>query len=134
MKAVVDTNILFSFFWEESLTRRMLVTSSYQLISPKIALDELVKYKEDIIKKTGINVREFKNYFSELKQIIKFVDKVDYGDFIEDAIKISPDKKDADFFALCLKESCFLWSNDNLLKRQSRINVFSTKEIIDFLF
>ena len=38
------------------------------------------------------------------------------------AVKISPDKDDAEFFALCLKFSCFLWSNDSMLKNQG-INI-----------
>ena len=54
MKIVVNTNILFSFFWQKSLTRKLLITSSLDLISPEFALFEIEKYSQDIIEKIKI--------------------------------------------------------------------------------
>lgn len=48
MKIIVDTNILFSFFWQESLTRKLLITSNLELISSEIALEEIEKYSQEI--------------------------------------------------------------------------------------
>jgi len=134
MKLVIDTNILFSFFKSTSLTRKLIESQSFQLISPQLAIEEIKKYSEIIIKKTGISKSEFDFYLEELKRIVKFIDKKDYILFIDDAERIAPDKKDGDFFALCLKESCALWSNDQILKTQDKVNVFNTNEIIDLIF
>ena len=134
MKCVVDTNILFSFFWKNSLTRKLLITSQLKLISPKFALDEIKKYKKDIIKKIKLNEEGFEKYFNELKSIIEFIDKKDYEGFLEKSKNISPDLGDSDFFALCFKNSCFLWSNDKLLKQQNEIKVLSTQEIMGLIF
>lgn len=134
MKIVVDTNILFSFFWQDSLTRKLLITSNLELISSEIALEEIEKYSQEIKKKLKINDKEFKEEFKKLKEIVKFVNKKEYSQFLKEAEFISPDKKDAEFFALCIKNSCFLWSNDLIIKSQDRIKVFSTKEIIELIF
>jgi predicted nucleic acid-binding protein len=134
MKLVIDTNILFSFFKSTSLTRKLIESQSFQLISPQVAIDEIKKYSEAIIKRAYISKSEFDFYLEELKRIIKFTDKKEYNSFINNAEEISPDKKDADFFALCFKESCALWSNDQILKTQDKINVLNTSEIIDLIF
>ena len=69
-----------------------------------------------------------------LKDIVKFEKKQDYFNFISEARKLSPDVNDADFFALCLKYLCILWSNDSMLKNQDKIKVLSTEEIIELFF
>lgn len=134
MKIAVDTNILFSFFWQKSLTKRLLITSNFELISPEIALKELEKHSNEICDRLKINKKIFNKQFKELKKVINFVNKKEYSNFIKEAEEFSPDKADADFFALCLKNECFLWSNDALLKRQEKIKVLSTKEIIEIFF
>jgi predicted nucleic acid-binding protein len=131
---VVDTNILFSFFWKESFTRKLLLSKKFELIAPKIALLELERYYNEICKKVKINKKEFDKLLDELKKFVKFVEGKEYSSFTNEAIKISPDETDVDFFALCMLNSCFLWSNDALLKDQNRIDVFSTEEILDLLF
>jgi predicted nucleic acid-binding protein len=134
MKLVIDTNVLFSFFWKNSLTKSLITTSDLELISPEIALEEIEKYSEDIKHKLKINKREFHLKLDKLKETIKFIKKSEYSPFINEARVISPDKDDIEFFALCLKFSCPLWSNDSLLKKQDKIDIFSTSDIADMIF
>lgn len=134
MKLVVDTNILFSFFWEGSLTKKLLIGREFELYSQEIALSELKKYSEEIIRKAKISKQQFNCNLSELKSFVKFVQKEKYLSFAERADSLSPDKYDSDFFALCLSLSCPLWSNDEFLKHQETINIISTKELIEILF
>lgn len=134
MKLVVDTNILFSFFWQGSLTRKLLIASNFELISPEIAMQEIKKYSKEICKKVKISENEFKEQVKKLKEVVTFIDKKEYAQFLKEANKFSPDKNDADFFALCLQNGCFLWSNDAILKNQDVIKVLSTEEIIEVLF
>ena len=131
MKIVVDTNILFSFFWENSLTKKLLINSNIELISPEIALKELIKYSQQIIEKTKINKNSFEEKINELKTIIKFIKEKEYSSVIKEAEEISPDKGDSHFFALCIKFNCILWSNDLILQNQKRIKVLTTKDILN---
>ncbi|MBU0893810.1 MAG: hypothetical protein KKF48_03560 [Nanoarchaeota archaeon] len=134
MKIVVDTNILFSFFWKNSVTRKLLIASNFELIAPELVFNELKKYSNEIIKKTKITKQFFKNEFLNLKKIIDFVNYKEYTSYIKAARKIFPDRDDAELFALCLRYSCFLWSNDSILKKQDKIKVFSTDDLIESLF
>lgn len=134
MDIVIDTNILFSFFWRESVTRKLIISSNFNLISPIIALEEINKYSNEIIRKTRIKEKEFNEELKKLKEIVKFINKKEYSIFLKEAEEISPDKKDADFFALCLKYNCFLWTKDSLLKMQDKIKVITTEDILDLLF
>src|SRR3989344_4943255 len=81
-------------------------------------------------RKTNINNDTFDHYLNELKDSIQLIKRIDYSDFLVDAMLLSPDEKDADFFDLCLKNSCPIWSNDLTLKKQEKIKVLTTKEII----
>jgi predicted nucleic acid-binding protein len=134
MKLVVDTNILFSFFWKDSFTCRLLKELDLELISPIFALEEVKKYRLEIMKKTKLSISEFNTLVEDLKKYVLFISEKDYNIFKNKSLEFSPDKGDIDFFALCLKEKCFLWSNDFLLKEQDKVEVLSTKELVNILF
>ena len=133
MKLVVDTNILFSFFWKDSFTRKLLMSKKFDLISPKISLEEIKRHSKEIIKKTDTNKKSFVKYYNELKKFVRFIDRKYYSIFLKKANEISPDKADSHFFALCFKDKCPLWSNDSLLKKQNNVLVLSTEEIIKLI-
>lgn len=133
MHLVVDTNILFSFFWKDSITKKIIETIPLTLISPEISIRELKKYSKEISKKTKISNKEFEQTLSNLIEKVKIVEKNSYARFMKEAETISPDKEDSEFFALCMKESCPLWSNDYKLKNQSKIQVITTEELIQNL-
>ncbi len=134
MKLVVDTNVLFGFFWEGSITRKLILNSSVELICPETALEEIKKYSEEIRRKTGLRKEDFQKILNELKETVNFIGKKEYSSFLKEAKQISPDEADKSFFALCLKFSCFLWTNDSVLKNQDGVEIVSTKDIIEFLF
>ena len=134
MELVVDTNILFSFFWKGSFTKNLLMSGKFVLISPEISLREIKKYSKDIMEKTKTNRKTFIENYNNLKNFVRFANEKEYANFLKKAGEISPDKSDAHFFALCLKNNCHLWSKDILLKSQNEIRVFSTEEIINLLF
>lgn len=83
----------------------------------------MVKYSKLSEEEVGylISVLE---HFVEVKPITFF------QEFKEEAKRTSPDLKDALFFALALKLNAAIWSNEPRLKRQSKVKVFSTREIM----
>lgn len=58
------------------------------------------------------------------------IPKEEIEPFIEEAEKISPDERDVLYFALALKLKCGIWSNDKKLKKQSKIKIYSTEELL----
>ncbi len=80
-----------------------------------------------------MNEKQFSLTLELIKTLAKFVPLKEFKEYIKEAKKISPDMNDVQYLALCLKFNLPLWSNDIRLKQQSRVRIFSTKELIDFL-
>ena len=130
MKLVVDANILFSLSKESSSASSISQKFNLKLFAPKFALVELFKYKEEVVKKSK---RDFNLIISDLKEKVSFIDESEYSKFLsEPQIKIS-DPKDITYLALALKIKSPIWSNDQHLKQQSSITVFTTSELIEIL-
>lgn len=130
MKFVVDTNILYTFFWEYSLTHKVLLRQDLELFAPEFALEEINLHKQDILKKTKISKEKFKELKTDLAIAVIFLPIEKYNDQFNSAKKISPDPDDIDFFAIALKLELPIWSNDALLKKQNAVNVFSTLDLL----
>ena len=141
MKLVVDSNVLFTFFWKDSVFKNF-VDTPVQLFSPEYALEEINKYSLELMKKTSLSKERFKKLKQELALKVEFISLEEYSPLFHKALTIvskSPKNeyeefvKDIDFFALALMLSYPIWSNDKLLKKQSKVIIFNTKEIIELL-
>jgi len=133
MKSVVDTNILISFF-RESPVKYIIINQALfdlELYSPKYALEELWNNKLDLLKYSKLSNAELESKFNELQRYIKFLPPHLLKSFEDKAKQISPHDKDIPFFALALKLNCFIWSNEPAFKKQSKVKVLNTKELIE---
>jgi len=133
MNLVIDSNILFTFFWEKSTGREIIKSKIFNLISPEFALEEINRYKSDIIKRTKVSIVEFNKLREELTTIVEFIPLDEYDKYLHEAFDICPDKNDVDFFALALSKLCPIWSNDSDMKKQDEISILNTLEIIEFI-
>jgi len=129
LRLVVDTNILFSFFWKKSFLKKLMLSQDLGLFSPEFALLEIKKYEGEIRRKTGLSKEEFNSKRADLTMSVAFVSLDEYSKFFK-KLKSVPDKDDIDFFALALKLKCPLWSNEKILKAQSILKVFSTADLL----
>lgn len=128
MELVLDTNKLFSFFWNGSLVKKLLF--SHNLYSPEFALEELNKHRQEILKKTKLSLEDFKEFMKRLKELIIFVLFSEYSDKIPEAFDLLPEHpKDIDFVALALKVNAAIVSEDKELLKQSRIRVFNDSKL-----
>lgn len=130
MKLVVDTNEIFSFFNERSKAREISLCPKLELYSPFFSLNEIKKHKGDMVKRFSLSEVQYKLINKLLGTVIKFPIEKEYAKFLPEAEEISPDKNDSDFFALALKINCAIWSEDKELKKQSKVKVYSTSELI----
>jgi len=131
MKFVVDTNILFTFFWKNSFTKGLLVDQDLEFFAPEFALEEINKYSDEIIEKTGISLEKFKELRRDLAIFVEFIPLDEYKQFLPESLSLIPmHPDDTDFLALALKLKLSIWSNDPHLKRQSKVKVYSTSELL----
>lgn len=129
MLLVANANVLFSFFNAKSKAREIVLLEDVKLFSPEFLLKELEKHKEEVKGKFGLNEKQFSLTLELLKIAVEFVPLKEFKEFVEDAKKISPDKDDVQYFALALKLGIRIWSNDKVLKKQSKVTIFSTQDL-----
>ncbi len=129
---MIDTNVLFSFFKKESTTRKLILCISLDtsLYAPDYLLEELRRYSNLIMRKAHLTPESFERILSLIKKYVTFIEYDSYAEFVDIALKITPDSKDVDFVARALKMNAVLWSNDKALKSVSYLKVLNTKEII----
>ncbi|MBI3412583.1 MAG: PIN domain-containing protein [Candidatus Aenigmarchaeota archaeon] len=130
MDLVVDTNVLFSFFNEKSKARELLTRPSFELYSPEFALDELNKHKNEITRKFSLSELQFSLILRLLETSINFIGIKYYEKFVPRGYELASDPDDTDFFAVALKLDCAIWSNDRDFKNQSKIEVYTTTELL----
>lgn len=134
MKLVVDTNVLFSFFKKESKTRRLILNFEIlEPVTPSFCIDELSEHKELICEKSRLSDSGFEEVLDNLLIFVKVFSLSEYKEFLSDAKIVSPDPDDIDLFALALKLDCPIWSIEKAFKKQSKVKVLSTYDLISLL-
>lgn len=134
MKLIIDANIVISaLISEQGDTRDLIFLTNFSLFTPEYLLEEVEKYKEIIIKKSGLDNESFEIAKSLIFSRIKIVPASEFSEFIKEASEICPDENDTEYFALALKFNCPIWTNDKKLKGQDKTKVYSTEEVLDLV-
>ena len=131
MKLVVDTNILVSFFRPNPVNEFISKSKFFnlQLFSSEYMIEELKKNKPDVLKYSGLNLKQFNEKLSELLLFLKLLPESSCKKFESQAKQLTHDK-DVPVFALALSLNCPIWSNEPSFKQQSKIPILSTKDMI----
>lgn len=134
---IVDANILFSFFKKESARRivlEKLLKKGTKINVPYEVFLELSNNKDKIIRYSDISSSEFEILMSLLHKHVNAFSDEQFETFIKESIDLAPHKKDLEYFALSLSlKNCPIWSDETSFKEQSKIKIFSTKELLDLL-
>ena len=133
---ILDANILFSFFKSDSIRRnafKELLKKECRFICPSYILEELSKDKEKIKKYAGIDEFEFSYLFQLLKKELNIISIEKYKENLLSAKEISPHEKDNIYFALALSLSIPIRSDEKAFKRQSKVKIYSTEELLKIL-
>src|SRR3989344_8378536 len=130
---LTDANILFSFFKKDSSRRhtaKTLLDRECKILSPHFILEELLSNKDKIIRFSKISEGEFILTLSTIEDEIKLIPEREYEKFFSKAKSISPHKKDEAYFALALSLEIPIWSDEKLFKKQLKVEIFSTSELL----
>ncbi|HLD75872.1 MAG TPA: PIN domain-containing protein [Candidatus Norongarragalinales archaeon] len=129
MIIVTDSNILFSAFLRDGLTRRLLFHPRLEAYLPQFFTEEWDKHAHSLAARTGLSEAYLKSTKEILLSRVQVAKAERYLRFRSEAKKVSPDPDDADFFALALALNCPIWSQDKALKRQNYVKVINTIEL-----
>ncbi len=133
MKLVVDANVLFALLLKNGKTMELLIDDTFLLYAPEFLFTEFLKYEELLLERTRRSRAEFDYSLRTFRRRVKLVPLADLAPFVPEATLVSPDAKDIAYFALALKLDAGIWSNDRRLTKQSRVRVWSTKELVELL-
>lgn len=133
MILVIDANVLFSALIKNSLTAELIFNQDIQLHTCEFIIEEFFKHEKEIMKKTHRTREQFITIMHQLRDIINIIPEEEYSKLMDEAEKFSPDPNDAIYFALAMKLNASMWSNDKRLKKQDRVKVYQTSEVLQLL-
>ena len=135
MKFAVDANIMVSFFRNNPVNNLIVNYKFFKLdlFTSDVNIKELRKNKGNILKYSGLDSEQFNVKLNELQAFIKIIPLESCKEFKNEAKSLAPHDKDIPIFALAWKLSCAIWSNELSFKSQDKINVVSTRDIIELL-
>lgn len=133
MKLVIDANIFISALMKDSLNREIIINSGNIILFPEYEFQEIYKYKDELIRRGGFSEREFIRLTTLLLNNMRIVSYEEVWDYYEEACKIMDkiDPGDTIYLATALAMDALIWSDDKHFKKQSKIKVLTTEEIIE---
>ncbi len=137
MELVADSNRIIASLIKDGYSRRILLSRKFSFFTVEFGLKEVVKYKPLIKKKARINEDEFNSLMQKLMSKIKVFSEEEISkNSINKALKIMKeiDVDDVVFIALSLELGNIpIWSDDKHFKKQNKVKVYSTKQLVEFL-
>ena len=130
MDLVVDANVLIAAIIKESTSYTLLFREDFHIYTAEYIFTEIEEHKEEILKKTKKTEEEFYKLIETLKRRISLVPLEELIPYLNKAEKICPDPDDVVYFALALKLNCAVWSNDKDLKKQNKIKIYHTHDLM----
>lgn len=136
MRLVVDTSILISALLKDSVTREILLFSTIEFLIPEYAFEEFEKHKDNISKRSGLNIEEIDILMTLLMENITIVPFLKLKPYMDKAYKIMSDVDHCDvpFIALALAvKNDGIWSNDRHFENLKDIKVWRTIDVFKYV-
>ena len=133
MNIIIDSNPLFSALIKDSSTRRTILEYDGFFLFPSFIFKEMQKHKAELLKKSRMQEEDFDKLLQLILKKVVIVPNEVLVPYKEEALEIvkDVDPDDVIFVACALAyPNSIIWSNDRRLKKQSKVKVLNTKEII----
>lgn len=132
MKFVIDVNVVLSALIRDSTTRKIIFKSGLNLYFPEPSLHKIRKYKDYILKKSGLSEDAYTLILTNLFKYIQLAPSEEIKKNWNKAKKIMEkiDQEDVVFIATALSLGSIIWSDDKDFEKQHEIKVFKTRDII----
>lgn len=135
MLFVVDFNVIFSALVNKGESFRVFrdnaLSNKFEFIAPELLSEEIKNNKDKLLSLTKLTNEEFNKALLFILKQIKFVSSSKFLDKLSEAIELNP--KDSPYLALALKFNCPIFSGDKELKEQTKVKVFSPREMLDII-
>ncbi len=133
MELTVDTNIIVSALIKDGLTRKILFEPDLSFFSPEFIIDETYRHIDEIAKKADESRETIEEVLNDIfsKANIIVIPFEELKPYVGESKELTPDIEDVLYFACALKTKSPIWSNENKLKNQKKVEIIKTHELID---
>lgn len=135
MLLVTDANVVFSALVKNGVPLKVFKLNTqlrlYEFVAPQLMLSEIKKNLHRLLALTGLTEEQLWKAVSAVTGEIMIVPFSQFADKLQEATELNV--KDAPYLALALKLRCPIFSGDKGLKKQSRVEVLSPRELLDRL-
>ncbi len=136
MELVIDANVLLAALLKEAITRELLLDARLRLCAPEHLISETLRHLKTnapLRKRIQLSAKDLEELFYLLTQEIETIPKKEFISQMNEAFNVAPHKEDAPYLALALSRNIPIWSNDKGIHTQSKVKVYTTKELISLL-
>lgn len=137
MLVVVDSNRVFSALISEGGAFDIFLINSllkrFEFVVPEFLFLEVGKNFGEIVSKSKMSKEELAEVFEFLKEQFTPIPLKQFAIFAPEAEKLAPHSKDVEYFALALSLNCSIWSNEKAFKKQPKVKVYNTPELLEEL-
>lgn len=137
MLVVVDTNKLFSALLSKGTVFEVFLlnksSNKIEFIAPEFLFFEIGRNLGEIVKRSKLSPEELSRVFNVIKEQVEPIPFEDFNNFAEEAEKLSPHKKDIQYFSLALASNCSLWSDERSFRSQPKVEIISTGRLLKLL-
>ncbi|MCL4334450.1 MAG: PIN domain-containing protein [Candidatus Thermoplasmatota archaeon] len=132
MKLVVDANVLIAALIRSGISRDIIMSDKFALVSRDYLNLELNQHKNLISQKSGLSENEIAIVMTILLRRIDTIPLSDYQEKLEEAVTLMKENiNDAPYVACFLALRCDgIWTNDSDFKGIHKIKVFQTKDLV----
>ncbi len=134
MLLVVDTNEVLSALLSKSGSFDVFLSNAsfkrYEFIAPEFMFFEIGRNFGEIVTRSKLSSEVLGETFKFIKDQIDFIPFNEFNECAKEADELSPHIKDIQYFALAVKFKCPVWSEEKSFKKQNKIPVFSTYDLI----
>ena len=135
MLLVIDANVIFSALVNKGNVFKIFelnkTLNMFEFVMPEYLFKELVNKIDILLLQSKLSKEEIAEIFSFIKKQINPLSSLSFLDKLFEAIELN--SKDSPYLALALKLDCGIFSGDKGLKKQSKVKVFSPRELLDML-
>ncbi len=129
MLLIIDANPFIAGFLRNSTSRKLILSEKVVLHSPDWLMAEFERNESELMPKFS-NSEDFFETKSLLFKFVRLVPESEYSAYIKEASKLTKHTKDVPHFALALHLNCPIWSDEKSFKLQSKVDVYSTSDLI----
>lgn len=133
---VVDSNVFVAAILKDSITRRLLLSRQFSLLTPDTTTDEILAHDERFARAAGIALESFYDVAHDILEPVQTVPMQEYAAQWGEAVRLMAkhDPDDVPFVAVALAvPNDGIWTNDPHFSHLKRVPIWRTHRVLEYV-